>query len=76
MRRIPIELRIVVIINTIRGGWRVGRGRERDVQLEYFFVKGFDLIGKDVGRLEGVEEHVPRTWCAVFFLAFCLQWPL
>jgi hypothetical protein len=38
------------------------------VQLECCFVKGFDLIGKDVGRLEGIEAHVPRTWCAVFFL--------
>lgn len=54
-----------------------GGGRERERRaVGIFFVKGFDLIGKDVGRLEGVEEHVPRTWCAVFFLAFCLQWPL
>ena len=39
------------------------------MQLDFFFVKGFDLIGEHVGRLEGFEEHVPRTWCVIFFLA-------
>lgn len=34
VRRILIQWRIVVMINTVRGGWRVGGGRDRDVQLE------------------------------------------